>query len=314
MSKISSTIGGWIAVIAVLVTGFTNLYNKSDDFATSVNKSVDSIIQNFGRFFNIISNIIEKIWNSSAFQSLLDAIGYILKVALDLVDISVAIGSFNWVDLGSKFSQLGNDLWNGVIGNLAHALNSVLTAFIDNVGKPIINFFNEKVGPAIKRIFYTVVGAIVGFFERMINYIVDGINWVLGGVSDVWEFLGGDPIEKVGYVNWTDKFNDKMATSAPIIEAGQLGTQTAISTLDPETQQQWSQQVDQDMANFVGVISQSVAQSVLPLVQAVVSGNAGLKEAITELAERPIELNGRKVSESIYDDLKEVQNRKGTSY
>lgn len=52
-------------------------------------------------------------------------------------------------------------------------------------------------------------------------------------------------------------------------------------------------------------------ESMTPIVQAIVNGDKQVINAIEELANRPIELNGRKVSENIYNDLVKTATRKG---
>ena len=53
------------------------------------------------------------------------------------------------------------------------------------------------------------------------------------------------------------------------------------------------------------------AESMLPMIQAIVSGDNSVVSAIGDLANRPINLNGRKVSENIFNDLQGVALRKG---
>ena len=58
------------------------------------------------------------------------------------------------------------------------------------------------------------------------------------------------------------------------------------------------------------LMRQVFVESMLPIAQAIISGDREVVNAIGELANRPIELNGRKVSENIYDDMNKVAIRK----
>ncbi len=56
------------------------------------------------------------------------------------------------------------------------------------------------------------------------------------------------------------------------------------------------------------------AESMLPMIQAIVNGDNKVVNAIGGLANRPIELNGRKVSENIFNDLQNVAYSKGMNF
>ncbi len=55
----------------------------------------------------------------------------------------------------------------------------------------------------------------------------------------------------------------------------------------------------------------STNENNLSLFQSLIESNLLIKKAIEESNNKVIELNGRKVSEAIYDDLKNVAIRKG---
>lgn len=55
-------------------------------------------------------------------------------------------------------------------------------------------------------------------------------------------------------------------------------------------------------------------QSTLPLAQAIITSNQRVIEAIDDLSDRPINLNGRKVSESIFKDLQNEATRRGKTF
>ena len=56
---------------------------------------------------------------------------------------------------------------------------------------------------------------------------------------------------------------------------------------------------------------QVFVESMLPIAQIMSNGNQEIVNAIEDLANRPIEMNGRKVSESIYNDLRNEATRRG---
>lgn len=55
-------------------------------------------------------------------------------------------------------------------------------------------------------------------------------------------------------------------------------------------------------------------QASLPIAQAILNSNQKVIDAIDDLSDRPIELNGRKVSESIFKDLQNEATRRGKKF
>ena len=138
--------------------------------------------------------------------------------------------------------------------------------------KKIPSWFNENIWHPIGNFFITV-------FEKIVNFFVDTINGITSKLSQLWTWIGIDAIGQIDRVQF-----QKLGTTNKNVDTSNI--------------------VQNGSAN-------STNENNLSLFQSLIESNLLIKKAIEESNNKVIELNGRKVSEAIYDDLKNVAIRKG---
>lgn len=308
VKEIATKLNVWIVIITLIITSFADLYRKNEEFNASVNESFKRIIENVGIIFDNIKKIWEEISSTDLFNYLKNVLGYAGKVLVDILDIVTSLFAFNWEGLGDAFLKLGEDLWNGIIGNLAFAFNEVLTWAVEvfkKLGEYVTELFTNiwnnitlaftKAWEAVKESIYNVVIKPIGnFFIGMINKIIKALNKISVDIPDWVPGIGG---KKFGFniKNIPELANGGVVTRPTMAMIGEYsGANSNPEIVSPENK-----------------MREVFVESMLPLVQAVVNGDQQVISAINGLANRPIEMNGRKVSEAIYNDLQNVATRKG---
>lgn len=160
------------------------------------------------------------------------------------------------------------------------------------------NWFNDNIVKPIGNFFINMINGVISGFESMLNFFIKGINKITSGLSKAWTWLGIDPIGEISEMT-LEKIpalaNGGVVTKPTMAMVGEYsGASSNPEIVSPESK-----------------MREVFVESMLPLVQAVVSGDQQVIQAINGLANRPIEMNGRKVSEAIYNDLQNVATRKG---
>ena len=138
--------------------------------------------------------------------------------------------------------------------------------------KKIPNWFNENIWHPIGNFF-------INIFEKIVNVFIDTINFLTSKLSSLWTWIGIDAIEQIDRVKF-----QKLGTTNKNVDTSNI--------------------VQNGSAN-------STNENNLSLFQSLIESNLLIKKAIEESNNKVIELNGRKVSEAIYNDLKNVAIRKG---
>ena len=293
LSVLSGPIGLIVTAVATLVTGFADVYKSSEDFRISVDNSLSNIKTNLSTIWDFIKNdvypklkpILDVIWDiisnigailvNNILKSF-EALTFLLKG-----DFSGAMGVVvQWIkDLDSAMARIfGEETWMNI-------KNWIVSAF-----QTIKNTWNE------------IVDSIINAWESFSNWfdihIIQPISNFFNEIKETIEYLKGE----ANNGNWSTGGGGgggfggrKIDLSTPTITP--VGNYKEISSTTPI------------QAN--NYIQNAIVESMLPLAQAILSGNSEVVGAIGELANRPIELNGRKVSQNIYDDLQKEARRRG---
>lgn len=153
--------------------------------------------------------------------------------------------------------------------------------------KPILEFVGNVIGWLLSKIGYAI-GAVAN--------IVDIITTILSGrFKDVPDAFNRFKENFIGFYDPT-KFAEGGVVNKPTI--GLMGEYPNASS-NPE------------IVTPENKMREVFMESMLPLVQAILNGNREVVRSIDDLGDRPIELNGRKVSENIFNDLNDVAKRRG---
>ena len=316
--KLVEIVSSPLTQAALLVTGmalaFKETYETSEEFRKSVDETVGKLkdllyinidIENFLKllkedFAKIVKFITENLAGSISYQilGLLDSFTAIIQLIKG--DFKGALESLGnvWENVWTSFDTLfGTKLFkfftetipNFFKTTLPQAFNQFINYMVDlgttiglffvdiwekfkNWLKKIPSWFNENIWHPIGNFFITV-------FEKIVNFFVDTINGITSKLSQLWTWIGIDAIGQIDRVQF-----QKLGTTNKNVDTSNI--------------------VQNGSAN-------STNENNLSLFQSLIESNLLIKKAIEESNNRVIELNGRKVSEAIYDDLKNVAIRKG---
>ena len=329
-------------IIAGIVALFTYLYTTNEDFK----KSIDNLLKTLGEallpvmkaimlvigaIMPIVNTIINEIVEilvpiidaiSPAIKTIGDVITSLLpiiKVVADIISGVVIIALetiFTGVQPIIGAVHVIIDLMSvGLIGGLNYIKNliGIIAKTFETIGEFLKTLFSgdwasfgEKikeiwkgVGKSIKATFVGVINGIITAFANFINNFANKINDLISALSGIWTWIGIPEIPNIP--QWNPELiplaSGGVATKpTPALIGEYAGANTNPEIVTPER-----------------LMREVFIDSMLPLVQAVVSGNNDVVRAIQENSQQPIELNGRKVSEAIYDDLRNVAIRKGNN-
>ena len=167
----------------------------------------------------------------------------------------------------------------------------------------IYNFVKEKLQPVIDNIGLAIENSFLTIkngFKGFINWIIEGINKIIRGLNKIsFEFPEWIP----GIGGNTFGIN---IPEIPALATGGVIQQPTMALMGEYT----NAKSNPEIVTPENLMRQVFVESTLPIAQAIISGDREVVNAIGELANRPIELNGRKVSENIYDDMNKVAIRK----
>ena len=325
LKTILSNLNPMTLLITALVAGFVGMYTTNEEFRDSVNATIGEIKANLSQLFTqlkpffdflmrqlniviefmanlgallgqlILDNAklisafftfdVDKI--KDAFTDMFDTIKQIFNSYMkylsdsfkNLIDSMFGTGTFD------KIMTWFSDTWE----NIKTFFTNIPTWFNDHVWKPIGNFFIGVINGAIKA------------FEIAVNLIIVSINGWTSALSGLWKWTGLPSIPKISMVSWS---------GIPMLANGGVIDQPTMAMVGEYA----GAKSNPEIVTPQNIMRQTFMECMLPIAQAIVSGDTKVVNAIQELANRPVELNGRKVSENIFDDLQNVAIRKGYSF
>ena len=192
--------------------------------------------------------------------------------------------------IASSWSQLFSNIFNAI---MFVDWERLWNGFIDIM---------EKVGDAFKNLWQdiktwfsdNIIKPIGNLFIGMFNKVIDMINKISFDIPNWIPGIGGKTFG-FNIANIPALANGGVITRPTMAMVGEYsGASSNPEIVTPENK-----------------MKEVFTESMLPLVQAVINGDQQVIQAINGLANRPIEMNGRKVSEAIYNDLQSVATRKG---
>ena len=217
----------------------------------------------------------------------------------------------NWFK--SLFNEIGR-IFNEYVIPLFKGTFELIGTFYEERIKPaldvmkigfemIYNFVKEKLQPVIDNIGLAIENSFLTIkngFKGFINWIIEGINKIIRGLNKIsFEFPEWIP----GIGGNTFGIN---IPEIPALATGGVIQQPTMALMGEYT----NAKSNPEIVTPENLMRQVFVESMLPIAQAIISGDREVVNAIGELANRPIELNGRKVSENIYDDMNKVAIRK----
>lgn len=278
----ASSLASWAGAFGLLfgiITSFTKLATTSERFKNMLSSTFNSLIKGLENIFGSFENV----------KKIVNVLYTILKGVFNFIENWLATSVIYWINLfnialnliGSiiksiregrfAFEDFGNAVWN-----MLSMLNKLIISVLEGFGVNI-----EWLGGKIK---------------NFLNWIISGINTITGALSNISipDFLGGGSIG---------------------INIPQIPHLANGGVIDRPTQVLMGEYAgarsNKEIATPENLMRSIFLESLLPVAQAIVQGDREVVNAIEDLSNRPINLNGRKVSENIYENLKRTAERKG---
>ena len=324
LSKIGTTLqtiaSGSVASIAASVIGiavaFERVYENNEKFKESFDQTIQSIKDSLNldvllaNFKLQLPEILQTIKDdfTKIFDGLSTLISYSFLGFLDFVNAITKLLTGDFKGALQSWGKMFEDLWLSFDETFGTKLFKFFTETIPNFFKVTIpNAWNEFTTWLSKiptwlynNVWVKIANFGINVFAELVNGIISAINGITESLSSIWDWTGIPAIPEIPKLQPTlipmqPMANGGVVTSpTPALIGEYAGAKTNPEIVTPER-----------------LMREVFIDSMLPLVQAIVSGNAQVVQAIQENGQQPIELNGRKVSEAIYDDLRNVAIRKG---
>ena len=240
----------------------------------SISAVVEFIVDNFKNTIDIFSTLFEGIKNS------IDVVlKPFLKTFILIIDTIKSLTDWDFTKFRENFRTLGENLktiWAGV--------GEKLKEIWGNVWK------------SIKGVFVSMINGLIKAFSSFVNIFANVVNGLTGTLSNVWTWLGIPEIPKIP--TWEPQ---------PIAFAkGGVITQPTNALMGEYA----NAKNDPEIVAPQSIMKETFLEAVTPLINTILQGDKSLLKALKE-KETNVYLNGRKVSEAIYDDLGAVATRKG---
>ena len=298
-SGIAGTLGIIAIVIGTIVAGFQDVYNNSEDFRNSVDTSLANIKTQLLKIweqaqtlFELLKPALEVVWN------IIKEIGAsTVNGILKTIEFVVAILNGDWTSAWIAIKNLISDIGNSISRIFGFENWSQMVEKIKEIWTSFKNWMNETIWKPIGNFFISMINKVIVGFQNFLNLLIGIINNMSSSLSSALELVGIPPIPTINEVSFS---------TIPALAKGGVITQPTTALVGEYA----NAKSNPEIVTPENLMREVFIESMLPLAQAIVSGNNEVVGAIEELANRPIELNGRKVSENIYDDLQKVFLRK----
>ena len=261
------------------------------------------IVNRFKIIMNFLAPIIETIL--PIIESLIEDIVDVSEKAFDIISkvfkaikdsITTVIEPFK-----KSFSEIGDTikaLFEGDFPKFKDSfikLGEKLKEIWTDVGENLKKIWGN-VWDSIKGVFVNIINGIMKAFAKFVNFFSDTVNNITGGLSKVWSWLGIPEIPEI------PKWNPE-----PIAFAnGGVITQPTNALMGEYADAKNNPEIVAPQS----IMKETFLEAVTPLINAILQGDNNLLKALND-KDTNVYLNGRKVSEAIYDDLGAVATRKG---
>ena len=190
---ISAPVIAIVAIIAVLIAAFVNLWKNNEEFRNKITAIWDGIKAKFDSFaqgivdrlnalgfdFENITEVLKAIWDGfceflapvfeGAFNIISSVFGTVLDVLTGILDIFIGLFTGNWEQLWNGVKEVFSGIWNGIVG-IFSAIGSTLLGILDTICGWFGTTWNETWNK-IKDFFVNIWLSISSFFSNMISSI-----------------------------------------------------------------------------------------------------------------------------------------------
>lgn len=208
---IQPMIDSFLEMIGKLVNGLSELWNTW--LVPIINWIVENVVPVLSPIFETIGNLFMNVFGVIA-----DVINGIWQVLSGIIDFIVGIFTADWEQAWNGIKEIFSGIWTGIKGffeGIWNSIKDIVTGAIDTVKAYIEYVLNvissawnvawNGIGNLVSGVWHAIWGTIkgvinliLGGIESFVNGTIRGINFILGGISDVANAVGSliglDPI------------------------------------------------------------------------------------------------------------------------
>ena len=172
MTVLTGPVGAVIAVVVAAAAAFALLWNKSETFRNSIKEIGKSIVNTYQEHIKpSIDALIDalKTWWNDVLQPLLD---FLWKTFSPIIEkIFVFIGKY----IAGVFDNIGIVIQTAI---------NVFKGFVEFIAGVFTGDW-KRAWEGISNIFISIFDGLKGIFKNVINFFIDKINGLIGGINNV---------------------------------------------------------------------------------------------------------------------------------
>lgn len=224
-AAITAPILAVIAVIGTLVAAIANLWQNSETFrqaiTTSWNKFKDDVTKVFSQItdglnelginWETIFNALKAVWDgfcqalapvfTTAWSVILEVFSTVIETISNVFSIFASAFQGDWQGVWNSILKLFYDIGSG-IWNVGKSIFDGISQVWNNFIGPFQSAW-EKAWNGISSFFTNLMNAILDGFSKVVNWVLDAVGGLAGGVGAFLDFLGIEAGAKL--MEWADK-------------------------------------------------------------------------------------------------------------
>lgn len=192
---ISAPIVAIVAVIAVLVAAFVNLWNTNEDFKNSILSIWEQIKSTFERLtsgivdrvnalgfnFQSFGDMLKSLWNGlcsvlapvfeGVFQHISNIFTFVTDTILSVLDVFIGLFSGNWEQCWNGIKGIFTGIWDFVVNQFSNILNT-----LTGVADVFLGWFGtswDEVWTSIKDFFVGIWDSICSAFQAVADFFTN---------------------------------------------------------------------------------------------------------------------------------------------
>ena len=192
---ISAPVVAVIAVIAVLIAAFVNLWNTNEDFKNSILSIWEQIKSTFERLtsgivdrvnalgfnFQSFGDMLKSLWNGlcsvlapvfeGVFQHISDIFTFVTDTILSVLDVFIGLFSGNWEQCWNGIKGIFTGIWDFVVNQFSNILNT-----LRGVADVFFSWFGtswDEVWTSIKDFFVGIWDSICSAFQAVADFFTN---------------------------------------------------------------------------------------------------------------------------------------------
>ena len=192
---ISAPVVAVVAVIAVLIAAFVNLWNTNEDFKNSILSIWEQIKSTFERLtsgivdrvnalgfnFQSFGDMLKSLWNGlcsvlapvfeGVFQHISDIFTFVTDTILSVLDVFIGLFSGNWEQCWNGIKGIFTGIWDFVVNQFSNILNT-----LTGVADVFLGWFGtswDEVWTSIKDFFVGIWNSICSAFQAVADFFTN---------------------------------------------------------------------------------------------------------------------------------------------